>query len=219
MKFLALLKRQRGEILGTGVIPVVSILGLGYLLVSEAIQHQYQYREFYDASYSPLSVVGPLLIFAAILCGTLMGFLQFWMPGFRRTWHFILHRSVTKKEILLAMITAAVLTFVIFAGGSWTLLFLYASLPGIFVLPPAFQVYIEGWLFIALGVVFYFGVAISGISTARWYTTKLFPIAFAGVILIITFMGLEIIWAAIVVAAGVLILAIQASFVFLDGEF
>jgi hypothetical protein len=163
--------------------------------------------------------VGPLLIFAAILCGTLMGFLQFWMPGFRRTWHFILHRSVTRGKILLSMISAAVLTFVIFAGGSWTLLFLYASLPGIFAMPPAFQVYIEGWLFISLGVVFYFGVALSGISPAKWYTTKLFPIAFAGVILIITFMGLEIIWAAILVAAGVLILAIQASSVFLNGEF
>ena len=117
------------------------------------------------------------------------------------------------------MITAAVLTLVVFTGGCWTLLFLYTSLPGLFILPPTLQVYFEGWLFISLGLVFFMGVALSGISTAKFYTTKLFGIIFAGIILIVTFMSLDIFWASIVIAAGILILAVQLFSVFLNRDF
>lgn len=117
------------------------------------------------------------------------------------------------------MVTVATGSLVIFAGGCWTLLFLYASLPGLFILPPTLRVYIEGWLFISLGLVFYLGVALSGISTAKWYTTKMFGIIFAGIILIVTFMSLDIFWAFAVIAAGILILAIQVFSVFLNREF
>ena len=117
------------------------------------------------------------------------------------------------------MITATVITLVVFTGGSWTLLFLYASLPKLFVLPPTLRVYIEGWLFISLGLVFYLGIVLSGISTAKWYTTKMFGITFAGIILIVTFMSLDILWAFAVIAAGILILGIQVFSVFLNREF
>ena len=117
------------------------------------------------------------------------------------------------------MVTAAAGSLVIFAGGCWTLLFLYASLPGLFILPPTFRVYIEGWLFISLGLVFYFGTALSSISTAKFYTTKLFGITFAGIVLIVTFMSLDIFWTSAVVAAGILILAAQLFSVFLNREF
>jgi len=217
MRFLALLNGQRGGIFATGISQIFMVLGFGYFLVAAATQYQ-RYSEAFGSASSPLTSVGPLLIFASILCGATLG-LQFWLIGFRRTWHFLLHRSVSRTTILLSMITAAVITLVVFTGGCWTLLFLYASLPGLFILPPTFRVYTEGWLFISLGLVFYFGVALSGISTAKWYTTKMFGIAFAGIILIVTFMSLDILWAFAVIAAGIFILATQLFSVFLNREF
>jgi hypothetical protein len=143
----------------------------------------------------------------------------FWLLGFRKTWHFLLHRSVARITVLVSMITAAVLALVVFTGGCWTLLFLYASMPGLFILPPTPRVYLEGWLFISLGLVFFFGTALSGISTARLYTTRLFGLILAGITFIVIFMSLDIIWAFTVVALSILILASQVFYLFLNRDF
>ena len=87
------------------------------------------------------------------------------------------------------------------------------------MLPPPFRVYIEGWLFISLGLVAYLGVALSGITTTPFYSTKLFGIALAGIVIIVTFMLLGILWASAVIAAGIFILAIQLYSTFLEREF
>jgi len=119
--------------------------------------------------------------------------------------------------ILLSKITAAVITLVVFTGGSWTLVFLHASLQ--FILPLTPRVYIEGWLFISLGLVSYLGVALSGINPTPLYSTKLFGITIAGIVLMLTFMQLGILWACAVIAAGIFILAIQLYSMFLKREF
>jgi hypothetical protein len=216
MRFLALLKGQQKEIFGNGVVQILLVFGFGYSLVNNAVRNENFYSRF-EFSSSPIRDMGPLLIFASILCGTMLGISQFWIPGFRRTWHFLLHRSASRTMILLSKITAAVITLVVFTGGSWTLIFLHASLQ--FVLPLTLRVYIEGWLFISLGLVSYLGVALSGINPTPLYSTKLFGAAFAGMVMLVIFMELGIVLASAIIATCIFILAIQLYSIFLKREF
>ena len=215
MKFLTLLKGQLKDILGAGMVSIIMLLTPGYFLINVNARYDSATLSYH---LSPLATVGPLLIFGSILTGITIGS-PFWLLGFRKNWHFLLHRSVKRITVLVSLITAAILVLAVFTGGCWTLLFLYASVPGHFILPPTTQVYFEGWLFISLGLVFYFGTALSGISTARLYTTRLFGILFAGITFIVIFMSLNIIWAYTVVALSIMILASQVFYVFLNRDF
>jgi hypothetical protein len=217
MKFIALLKGQLKGILGAGMPSIFGLLGGGYFLINAFARFD-RINATLSFQPSPLAMVGPLLIFISIVCGISMG-TPFWMLGFRKTWYFLLHRSASRVMILISMITAAVITLVVFTGGCWTLLFLYASVPGHSILPPTPRVYLEGWLFISLGLVFFFGTALTGISTARLYTTRLFGIILAVITFIVIFMSLDIIWAFIVVALSILILASQVFYVFINRDF
>ena len=216
MRFLALLKGQQKEILIIGVVQILIVFGFGHSIISNAAHQEDSYAN-YAFTASPIKDVGSLLIFASILCGAILGLTQFWIPGTRRTWHFLLHRSASRTTILLSRITAALITLVVFTGGCWTLLFLYASQPKLFVLPPTFRVYIEGWLFVSLGLVSYLGVALSSINPTP--ATKLFGTVLAGIVIFMTFMQFGILWASAIIAAGIFILAIQLYSIFLNREF
>jgi len=217
MKFIALLRCQTKVIVGAALTQLGLLLGIGYYCIAIATELD-RTSNIYGYTFSPLTYTGPLLIIASLICGGILG-LQFWINDYTKTWYFLLHRCATRTMILLSMITAAIFSLIIFTGGCWTLLFLYASVPGLFLLPPTPRVYIEGWLFISLGLVFFLGVSLSGISTAKFYTTKLFGIIFAGIVLITTFMSLDIVWGGVIIAAGILFLAVQLFSVFLNREF
>ncbi|GAI48504.1 unnamed protein product, partial [marine sediment metagenome] len=68
----------------------------------------------------------------------------------------------------------------------WVALYWYANRPEVFPIPQTVRVFIEGWIFIMLGLVTYLGTALSSLSTAKWYTTKIFGLAFATVIIVTT---------------------------------
>ena len=81
------------------------------------------------------------------------------------------------------------------------------------------RVFIEGWLFIVLGLVAYLGTALMGLSAARWYTTKIFGLAFATVVICMIFLQWRLSWAFAVVIIGVVVLLSQIIDTFLNREF
>jgi len=168
---------------------------------------------------SPLQMTGVWLSLTSIGLGLSLGIRQFWVPHFTRTWPFLLHRSANRKTILAAKLTTAMLVFVISLGTLWVCLYWYANRPELFTIPQTARVFIEGWIFIALGLIAYLGTALSGLSTAKWYTTRIFGLAFATVIIIVTFAQWRLAWAFVVIALGVLILLSQIIDLFLNREF
>jgi hypothetical protein len=169
--------------------------------------------------YSPLKFTGPWLLITSIGLGLVLAVRHFWIPLFTKTWAFLIHRSVSRQTILGAKLAAATVALVVSLGAVWIGLYRYAGRLELFTVPPPAGLFIEGWLFIVLGLVVYLGTALTAISNARWYTTKIFGLAFATVVVCMTFLQWRISWAFAVVIIGIVILLSQIIETFLNREF
>ncbi len=121
--------------------------------------------------------------------------------------------------ILGAKLTAATVAFLVSLGSVWVALYWYASQPQLSRVPLPGRIFIEGWLFIMLGLVAYLGAALVNLSKARWYTTKIFGLAFATVVICMIFSQWRLSWAFAIVIIGVVVLLSQIIDTFLNREF
>ncbi|MCK4384968.1 MAG: hypothetical protein KAW52_01765, partial [candidate division Zixibacteria bacterium] len=121
--------------------------------------------------------------------------------------------------ILAAKLTAASIAFVISLGPVWIGLYWYAGQPEVFPIPQTLRVFIEGWIFIMLGLVTYLGTALSGLSKAKWYTTKIFGLVFAAFVIFTTFPQCSLAWIFTVIAVSTAILLSRIFDTFLRREF
>ncbi|MDH4239327.1 MAG: hypothetical protein OEW48_07170 [Phycisphaerae bacterium] len=169
--------------------------------------------------YSPLAITGIWLVITSIGLGLALGVRHFLIPLFTRTWPFLLHRSASRQMILGAKLTAATIAFVVSLGSVWIGLYWYACRSELFMVPPPVRVFIEGWLFIVLGLVVYLGTAMTALSKARWYTTKILGLAFAMVVICMIFLQWRLSWALAMVIIGVVVLLSQIIDTFLNREF
>jgi hypothetical protein len=121
--------------------------------------------------------------------------------------------------ILGAKLTAATVAFVVSLGAVWVGLYWYACRPELYEVPPPGRIFIEGWLFIMLGLVAYLGAALVNLIKARWYTTKIFGLAFATVVIFMIILQWRLSWAFAIVIIGVVVLLSQIINTFLNREF
>jgi hypothetical protein len=231
MRFPALLRKEFRESLPWLILAAIVLFAFGgFCLRAKAYQvdrNQYYtnlspgstVETYWLTRSSKLAATGMWLLLTSIGLGLTLGVRHFWMPYFTGTWPFLIHRSTSRKTILGAKLAGALIAFIISIGLVWICLYWYACRPELFIMPQTARVFIEGWIFIALGLVVYLGTALTGLSTARWYTTKIFGLAFATVIIIVTFTQWRFAWAFVVITIGVFILLSQIIDMFLNKEF
>ena len=231
MKFLALMRKELRESLPWMLLAAIFLLIFGSLaLWSRTIPQNiaYRYPVFSPGSNintyqltkpSLLQPVGSLLFLTSIGLGLVLGGRQFWVAHFTKTWGFTLHRSVSRQTILGAKLAAAIVAFAVSLGTVWLALYWYASRPQLLTAPPTMRIFIEGWIYILLGFVVYLGTCLAGLSRAKWYTTKIFGLAFAVLILVTALVQWKLILAFAAIIAGILILLTQITDTFLNREF
>ena len=231
MRFLALLRKELRECLPWMLLAMIVLFVIGgFILRAQANERYYNFHHrqfspnsliqtYYLTHYSPLSPIGPLLFVIPIGLGLVLGLRQFWIPHFTKTWAFLLHRSTNRKNILAAKLTATSIALIISMGLVWIVFFWYASRPELFIFPQTLRVFIHGWIFIILGYMAYLGTALSGLSTTHWYTTKIFGLAFATIIIVTTIFQWSLICAFAVIGIGTVILLSQIFNLFLNREF
>ncbi len=227
MRFLALLKKELRECQPWIILAAIIMLCWAGLLLKDQANRQvneWALKTFksditIDSVNPPLQDPGIILFLTSICLGLVLGFQQYWLPGFRGLWPLMLHRSVRKDTLLWAKIAAGALAFVISCGVIWTLLYLYSCQQGIFWTPPALRFFLEGWLFIFLGFTAHLATALCGFSTARWYTTKIFALAFSVVVLMAVMGQWQLKWVLAILAIGALIIMTQLFDTFLNREF
>ncbi len=230
MRFSTLLYKELRECLPWMLLAAIVLLTLGSFFLREQIH--YRNPSWYYSRLSPgtiveshlftyssiLGVTGPLLLLSSIGLGLVLGIRHFWIPNFTRTWPFLLHRSVRRKTILTAKLVATTIAFVLCLGPVWIGLYWYACRSTIFP-TQTLKNFIEGWIFIILGLVTYLGTALSGLSSAKWYTTKIFGLVFAAVVIFMTFPQCSLFRISAVIAASAAILLSQIFQIFGRREF
>ncbi|MDY0356815.1 MAG: hypothetical protein RBR19_13110 [Sedimentisphaerales bacterium] len=235
MRFLALLRKELRESLPWLLLAGLLLLGVGLLAVhSEArfahMRHQHwsshsglgpgEIVNVYDLVRSPhLAWVAMWLAFIAPGLGLVLGVCHFWVPLFARTWSFLLHRSTSRMSILGAKLAAAILGLLISLGLVWTGLYWYACRPGLLPIPEPIQILVVGWIYIAVGLVVYLGTALSALSTARWYTTRIFGLAFAVLAAFVILLQWHPVWIIALMVFAIAILFVQTVAAFLSREF
>ena len=218
MRFVALLRKELRESLPWMILTAIILLAIGgFALRAQALHGQpnWSYSSLSPGSAvdsyelprsSHLKMTGPWLLITSIGLGLVLAVRHFWIPYFTRTWPFLLHRSVSRQMILGAKLTAAIVAFVVSLGSVWVGLYWYACQPELFMVPPPFRIFIEGCLFIMLGIVAYLGAALVNLSKARWYTTKIFGLAFATFVIFMIILQWRLSWAFAIVIIGVVVL-------------
>jgi hypothetical protein len=231
MRFSTLLKKELRESLPWMLLAAIAFFAMGgFFLWSEAYNASHYWRysrlspatilSYYDLSYHPeMMEMGNCLLLVSIGLGLVLGVRHFWIPHFTRTWPFLLHRSTNRQTILAAKLSAAAIAFVISLGSVWIVFYQYACREGAFAIPPTPRTFIEGWIFIMLGIVVYLATALSGLSRARWYTTKIFGLAFATIVIIWMFGQWRLISAFVMIVACAAILLLQIYDTFGEREF
>ncbi|MBN1805666.1 MAG: hypothetical protein JW837_10475 [Sedimentisphaerales bacterium] len=231
MRFTALLRKELRECLPWLLLAMITFIAAGSVILRVEILNEsfinHRFSRFSPGNtinywelicYTPIRETGLWLFFLSVGLGLVIGVRQFWLPNFTGTWPFLLHRSVKRETILTSKLIAALLTLTISLGLTWIAIFWSACRQEAFKIPLSFRIFFEGWIFIIMGLVSYLGTALSGLSRAKWYTTKIFGIAFAAVI-IITFSGFTLAGLVLIITFFVVILLSQIFHTFQVREF
>jgi len=232
MRFLALLRKELRESLPWLLLAGLLLLAVGLLTLrahAQAPEGRYwQYRqgmapgetvtEWRLLQPAKLELPGLWLTFIGPGLGLILAVRQFWFPLFTGTWAFLLHRSALRSTILWAKLAATGVMFLV-VGLLWTGLYGYASRPALFPIPESPQMLLNGWIYIALGFAIYLGTVLSALSEARWYTTRIFGLAFALLVALIVAGQCHIIWIVATMIVALAILLTQTLAAFLKREF
>lgn len=227
MKFTALLKKELRLCLPWLVLTVVVFGIIGAIMMNGMVLNQQHYtnQEVYRDGWNwstprnPISEFAALILITSLALGVILAVVQFFLPGLFKTWAFTIHRSVKPQSIIQSKFTAAGLTFLISLGLFWTLFYSYAAVPGRFHMPIFFSTYLEGWIYILAGLIAYWGTALSSVSTAHIYTTRLLGLAVAMGAVFLMLLQTSITGAVISAAVGSAVLIVQIFHIFLAREF
>ena len=231
MKFLMLVRKELRESLPWLLLAGFALFVVGAFLLRAEIQFEranWGYSRLSPGTtvethwlltYSVLTGPAVWLYCVSLALGLVLAVVQFWLPRFTRTWPFLLHRSTDRSVILAAKLTAAVAGFALSLGTAWIILYAYASTPGVFPIPAPGRIFANGWIYMAWGLVVYLAAALAGLSRARWYTTRIFGLVFAGLAILAGSVDCTFFWACIIIVVTGIILLSQVCNAFLKREY
>jgi ABC-type transport system involved in multi-copper enzyme maturation permease subunit len=231
MRFIALVKKELQEILPIMLLAAVAFASIGTYIFWNRLRHPYVYDYWLKepgnrigsswANYpEPLENFGPLLILVSLALGLAVAIRQFAEEEKLKTWAFVIHRSVKRSTILWAKFAAAAIAFVISVGALWTLFYLHACRPALFLYPPTPRTLVQGWMFISLGLLAYAGVTLATAGEKNRYAVKIAGSAFAAVICLLAVINFYCMALSIaIVLFGLIILTANIIDTFLNREF
>ena len=229
MKFLTLLRKELRDSLPWIIFTIISLFMISWYMISIRSYNMLRWP------YGPMQngaiiyegnifiediMLGPafLMFFLSILLGLALGFMHFWMPGFRGTWQYLMHRSVSRLSIINSKVSAAAIIMICLSL-AWLLLAEFVDMSRRIVIPPESGLVRLGVFYVFLGFIVYMAIALCALTKARWYTTKLFSIFFGLIMYLIIISQPNIYRAFVISVLAFIILIVQLYQVFMQREF
>ena len=127
--------------------------------------------------------------FAGIVLGIVLGLWQTLLESLQGTWQYLLHRPLKRETIIASKLLGGIV--VVLAGTGLPLLayLIWALIPRTH--PSPFELWMTeevmiAWLF---GSAFYLAGFLCGIRPARWWVSRLFPVAFVSLLAVLALGG------------------------------
>lgn len=229
MKFFTLLKKEITEAIPWIIIAIMSLYLYGWFFVRMKLYDMRQggygilkngeIINQYDILTNDI-LQGPaaLMLFITIILGLVLAYIQFWMPGIRKTWQFMIHRSVSRSVIIASKLSVAAI-MVICMSLAWLLLTSVVGKSKSLIIPPEEGMIRLGVFYAFLGFIAYMSAALCALTNARWYTTKLFGLFFCFAIYIIIISQPTLYRASFIWILAFIVLIVQLYQIFLQREF
>jgi hypothetical protein len=126
--------------------------------------------------------VHPLYIWVAAGLALALGFRQSAWEAAQGTYLFLLHRPMRRDAIFLIKLAAGTGLFVVATCAPILLYAWWAALPGHHASPFDWSVTTATWRVYLSMPLLYLGAFLSGLRPARWYGTRLLPLAACGLL-------------------------------------
>ena len=229
MKFLALFKKELREAVPWIILAALSLLVISWFMI--VMKARDQGRWYYGAISNGEVMDGymifrsdimlesaVLMFFLSIGLGLILGIRHFLVPDFTRTWQFLIHRSTTRSIVLTAKLTAAA-TIMFCLSIVWLILAVYTHVSDRVIIPPESGIVGLGIFYAYLGFIVYLGTALCAMTTARWYTTRIFGLFFVFIMFIIILSQTNIAVVFPLTVFFLIVLVVQIYGTFLQKEF
>jgi hypothetical protein len=138
----------------------------------------------------------------SVLLAVALGFRQSVAESVRGTWLLLLHRPAGRGELIGVKLAVGAVVYLICAAVPIVLYALWAGTPGTHASPFEWSMTLWSWQAWASIATLYFGAFLAGVRPARWFGSRLFPLAGAA-LLIGLLQALPWLW---VVALGLVVL-------------
>jgi ABC-2 family transporter protein len=112
-----------------------------------------------------------------------LGFLLSWKEELRGTWTFLLHRPVSRGQVLAGKLLAGMALYMLATGIPFLALAAWSAVPGSYPAPWSSDYVRAGAILLAGGLPVLVGAFSAGASQARWYTTRFTPVLAAGLLI------------------------------------
>ena len=149
--------------------------------------------EFY-----PSTLADVIFIFGAGGAGLLMGLFQIVFEAWTDKWAFLIHRPLSRTRIFLAKMLAGWTLLTLALGIPWLISVIWSIMPGHRMAPFYWQMLLPPIADILCSFIYWFAGMLVGLRAARWYGSRIMPIALPGLCSFFVFLVPEF-WQALLI--------------------
>ena len=193
-------------------IAVLALMSLAAIYFAWETSHEFNFTFGYAPPFErflQLSVVG------CPLAGLFLGVMHVVTERRRDLWAFLVHRPISRTTIMLAKMSAGLVLYFLAVGIPVAAANLWLAIPGNVPSPFYWPMVLPGLADVLTGAVYYLAGLLISMREAKWYGSRVLAVGVAIIcsVIVVSAWHFWIAGIAIIVAAGVLGVAVWGSFV------